>query len=296
MFSMTPLYHHIDIIRIWCHNDTMKKTIGIYKITNTVNNKIYIGRSAEMEVRWKCHRSKLVNSKHVNPHLQNAWNKYGGCAFVFEVIEIVAQIDNLQSREHYYIETMKPAYNKASSMRGANVGKQCSEHTKSLLRAKMIGKTVLPKTRAKISKSLKASPYHQARVKWETRHCDGCGSPVIRKPCRFNKCSVFCNYACFCIASAAKPKTRTLTVTSECKRDGCTNTFTKLTGAVKKYCSGQCKIKGNSIQRRLISKVITCIYCGATIKTARIDRRTCASKNCVLMRKRQLNKENNTKI
>lgn len=274
----------------------MKDTIGIYKITNTVNNKIYIGRSAQMEVRWKCHLNNLVKNKHINPHLQNAWNKYGGCAFVFEVIEIVVQVDNLQSREHYYIETMKPAYNKASSMRGANVGKQCSEHTKSLLRAKRIGTTSSPETRAKISKSMKASPSFQKRIKWETRPCDGCGLPVTRKAYRFKKCSVFCNYACFCVASAAKPKTQILTVTLECKRDGCTNTFTKLPDAVKKYCSGQCRIKSNSIQRRFVPQVTICIYCGATIKTARIGRKTCGSRNCVLIRKRQYSKENNTKI
>lgn len=45
----------------------------IYKITNTRNNKVYIGQT---ESRW-----------YRNKHIQNAWNKYGEASFTFEVIE-----------------------------------------------------------------------------------------------------------------------------------------------------------------------------------------------------------------
>ena len=36
--------------------------IGIYKITNLINQKIYIGQSINIEQRWKEHR-KTMNSK-----------------------------------------------------------------------------------------------------------------------------------------------------------------------------------------------------------------------------------------
>jgi len=39
------------------------------------------------------HFSKLRCNKHVNQHLQNAWNKYGKESFEFEVLETV-EIDN----------------------------------------------------------------------------------------------------------------------------------------------------------------------------------------------------------
>ena len=58
---------------------------GIYKITNTINNKIYIGSSIRIHKRLVEHVNKLKNNKHRNPHLQNTWNKYGN-VFIFEIL------------------------------------------------------------------------------------------------------------------------------------------------------------------------------------------------------------------
>ena len=38
--------------------------IGIYKIENKVNGKVYIGQSVNIESRWKGHKSNLRNNKH----------------------------------------------------------------------------------------------------------------------------------------------------------------------------------------------------------------------------------------
>jgi predicted GIY-YIG superfamily endonuclease len=35
---------------------------GIYKITNNLNNKIYIGKSSMIEDRWKYHKTNYKNS------------------------------------------------------------------------------------------------------------------------------------------------------------------------------------------------------------------------------------------
>jgi group I intron endonuclease len=59
---------------------------GIYKITNLVNNKIYIGKSVELKQRLSKHLSELRGNYHVNKHLQNSFNKYGESAFTFEPI------------------------------------------------------------------------------------------------------------------------------------------------------------------------------------------------------------------
>ena len=32
--------------------------VGIYKITNLINNKIYIGLSIDIKDRWKAHRTR----------------------------------------------------------------------------------------------------------------------------------------------------------------------------------------------------------------------------------------------
>ena len=51
--------------------------IGIYKIENKVNGKVYIGQSIDIEKRWKSHISYLNKGIHRNKHLQSAWDKYG---------------------------------------------------------------------------------------------------------------------------------------------------------------------------------------------------------------------------
>lgn len=55
----------------------------IYKITNKINGKIYIGSAIDMDQREHSHCSDLRCHRHHNSHLQNAFNKYGEDAFEF---------------------------------------------------------------------------------------------------------------------------------------------------------------------------------------------------------------------
>lgn len=80
------------------------KLCGIYQIQNKVNNKIYIGSSIDIEQRWKTHRSELKSKHHHNSNLQNAWHEYGEENFVFEIIEIVEDKNNLIDREQHYMD------------------------------------------------------------------------------------------------------------------------------------------------------------------------------------------------
>ncbi len=84
-----------------------QKICGVYKITNRVNGKIYVGSSKNIYERWNQHKDKLRNNCHDNAHLQNAWIKYGENNFKFEIIE---ECDpNIQfEREQYYLNTLNP--------------------------------------------------------------------------------------------------------------------------------------------------------------------------------------------
>lgn len=62
-------------------------TIGIYEIRNTVDNKVYVGKSRNVEARFKNHVYSLNKGKHCNRHLQNAFMKYGIENFRFSIIE-----------------------------------------------------------------------------------------------------------------------------------------------------------------------------------------------------------------
>jgi group I intron endonuclease len=82
---------------------------GIYKITNSVNGKFYIGSSNDIQHRWNEHKSKLKTNSHVNKKLQNAWNFYGEDKFLFEVVEITnGKKDVLLDKEQYYLNMFKP--------------------------------------------------------------------------------------------------------------------------------------------------------------------------------------------
>lgn len=89
----------------------------IYKITNKVNGKVYIGKTVNtVEQRWKEHicESKLNRAK--NRPLYRAINKYGVDNFYIEVIEESKENNPqfLNERECYWIEyygSFKNGYN-----------------------------------------------------------------------------------------------------------------------------------------------------------------------------------------
>lgn len=83
---------------------------GIYKITNTVNGKFYIGSSEDVDNRWNVeHCGNLRRNEHCNPKLQHSWNFHGGDKFIMELLEEVEpKKEMLLNREQYYLDTLKP--------------------------------------------------------------------------------------------------------------------------------------------------------------------------------------------
>lgn len=60
---------------------------GIYIITNLLNGKRYVGSSKNLYNRLHEHVHNLNNNKAHNKHLQASWNKYGGDAFHYGILE-----------------------------------------------------------------------------------------------------------------------------------------------------------------------------------------------------------------
>lgn len=105
---------------------------GIYKITNILNKDRYIGSASGKNGfygRWSTHKSQLNKGNHHSLHLQNAWNKYGAENFVFEIVEIVSDLNEILKREQYYIDNLKPSYNICKTA-GNTLGFKHSEETK----------------------------------------------------------------------------------------------------------------------------------------------------------------------
>ena len=105
--------------------------IGIYKITNKINNKIYIGQSNDIKRRKNEHRC----IKHeTNKSLKKAYIKYGLENFEFQVLE-ECKLEELNDKEKYWVELLKPQYNRTSGGDGSPNHK-VSDETKQLLKQK----------------------------------------------------------------------------------------------------------------------------------------------------------------
>lgn len=91
---------------------------GIYKITNEVNGKFYIGSSKDINQRIVEHKMMLNNNKHVNIILQRSWNKHGPEKFSFTVLE-ECQPEQCIEREQYYLDLLQPFKSV-----GYNIGKK----------------------------------------------------------------------------------------------------------------------------------------------------------------------------
>ena len=70
---------------------------GIYKIINSINDRVYIGSASCFRERWAAHKHSLLNGKHSNTFLQNDYNKckeeVGNDNFLeFHVVEVVESL------------------------------------------------------------------------------------------------------------------------------------------------------------------------------------------------------------
>ena len=89
--------------------------IGIYKITNKINGKSYVGKSINIERRIAEH--KCINHE-TNKSLKFAYKKYGLDNFEFEILEQCLE-EELNEKEIYYIQKIKPEYNRTTGGDGS---------------------------------------------------------------------------------------------------------------------------------------------------------------------------------
>lgn len=97
--------------------------IGIYKIENSINNKVYIGQSTNIEKRFAQHKSPYEQERFSDKPLYKAFSKYGIQNFNFEVLE-ECDIEKLNEKECYWIKK----YNSLCHEFGYNIrsGGECN--------------------------------------------------------------------------------------------------------------------------------------------------------------------------
>lgn len=107
----------------------------IYKITNNITNKCYIGetKQSNIEVRWKQHKNTIKNGVGC-PALQDAVKKYGIDNFKFEILLICFDEDRYKYEIEYikkYNSKVPNGYNILDGGPGGGFdGKTHSEETK----------------------------------------------------------------------------------------------------------------------------------------------------------------------
>lgn len=156
--------------------------VGIYKITNKINNKCYIGQSTNLKSRISSHKSMLKNHNEDNDLLNKATKKYGYENFKIEIIKYCKE-EELDLYEQYYIDYYKShkkenGYNiELGGSTHKHLSKEQIEKMKKTKKGKLMGKenpfygkTHTLQAKKKISEKNKNNKYCLGRfISKETR-------------------------------------------------------------------------------------------------------------------------------
>lgn len=125
---------------------------GIYRWTNKINGKKYVGSSVNLGRRFSAYFShKYLSSNKLM--VSKALLKYGYAGFILEIIEYCV-LKNLIQREQYYINLFKPEYN-ILKVAGSLLGFKHSESTKERLANLYTGRKISEQVKAKMSDTQK---------------------------------------------------------------------------------------------------------------------------------------------
>lgn len=125
-------------------------TAYIYKITNTMNGKVYVGSSERPKERRWHHFSSLRHGRHDNAHLQKDFLIYGEFSFRFEII-MECDASERDYNETKYIKLLGAAKrSNGYNLNGSAHGEQ-SEETLRYLSSVRRGRKHSKETRAKMS-------------------------------------------------------------------------------------------------------------------------------------------------
>lgn len=134
----------------------MNRSNEVYKITNKVTNKIYIGitnQGSGARYRHHWYESRIGEPSPIHRSMA----KYGEDNFTLEIIDFADTYDELKEKEKYWIKQ----YNSTDKSIGYNLteggdgtfGRKHSEDTKEKIRQKALGRKVSEETKKKMSET-----------------------------------------------------------------------------------------------------------------------------------------------
>jgi group I intron endonuclease len=106
-------------------DEKYKNLGGIYIIKNSIDNRVYIGKTVNFKNRMSDHKSRLLKNKHTTIKLQRFVNKYGINALYFGVLEVVndCKTNDILDKEIEYIKkynSVKNGFNSILDMRSVD--------------------------------------------------------------------------------------------------------------------------------------------------------------------------------
>lgn len=160
------------------YNARMDKICGIYKITNLINGKAYIGQSVNILSRFDYHKKRCNNN-----YLRASFEKYGIDNFSFEIIRTFSISPLLYLfldayEEHYinFYNTMNRdhGYNR---MHGGQPGRLCEE-AKELMKRNSAGKLIGHKHTSKAIEHMKKAQSNRS-AQWKKHISEGQKGKII---------------------------------------------------------------------------------------------------------------------
>ena len=84
-----------------------KRPMGVYRIKNSHNDRIFIGFAADLEARFNRHKAELRFGSHRNKELQQMWNALGEPAFEFEILDVLDHEEKTQADPAEELRTLR---------------------------------------------------------------------------------------------------------------------------------------------------------------------------------------------
>jgi predicted GIY-YIG superfamily endonuclease len=76
-----------------------KRPMGVYIISNSQDNTIFIGYSTDLPAKFNRHKSELKFGGHRNKELQNLWKSLGENALTFKILDELDHKEEIQNPE-----------------------------------------------------------------------------------------------------------------------------------------------------------------------------------------------------
>jgi group I intron endonuclease len=149
-----------------------KSEMGVYRITNKVTGKHYVGSAAHMRRRWNQHRAQLRKGSHHSVKLQRSWDEHGEAAFEFVLLEVIEDEALLLACEQKWMDALDGyagGYN-ACREAGRTVGRTWTDEQRKRASESKKGRVFSDEHRARISEALRGRT-----------HSDECKAKIAAK-------------------------------------------------------------------------------------------------------------------